>query len=198
MNCVELQQSLAELDSAGTAEHRAHLSACPACSALVNELNLIVHAAVDLRAADEPSPRVWNSIEAALRQEGLIRAPRRPSLSSFAWRLAWLAPVAAMLLLSLGIYLHRQTQPEAPQVAVVSPANSSGLDDGDLLQEIADNSPAMKTQYEENLRQVNQSIVDSQAWVQEAPNDAEARRSLMDAYQQKAMLFELAMDRNLP
>jgi hypothetical protein len=56
----------------------------------------------------------------------------------------------------------------------------------------------MKTQYEENLRQVNASIRDAQGVVDESPNDEDARRSLMDAYQQKSMLFELAMDRSLP
>jgi hypothetical protein len=56
----------------------------------------------------------------------------------------------------------------------------------------------MKTQYVENLRRVNQSIHDAQGVVDESPNDEEARRSLMEAYQQKSMLFEMAMDRSLP
>ena len=34
--------------------------------------------------------------------------------------------------------------------------------------------------------------------IAENPNDEEARRSLMEAYQEKAMLFDLAMDRSLP
>jgi hypothetical protein len=72
------------------------------------------------------------------------------------------------------------------------------LDDADLIQEVADNAPAMMTQYRENLRQVNESIRDAQGVVDESPNDQEARRSLMDAYQQKSMLFEMAMDRSLP
>jgi hypothetical protein len=48
------------------------------------------------------------------------------------------------------------------------------------------------------LRQVNESIRDAQGVVDESPNDEDARRSLMDAYQQKSMLFEMAMDRPLP
>jgi hypothetical protein len=66
-----------------------------------------------------------------------------------------------------------------------------------LMQEVADNSPAMKTQYEESLRQVNESIRDAQGEVRDSPNDEDARRSLMDAYQQKSMLFQMAMDRPL-
>ena len=205
MNCVELQQSLAEAEGASSLEQRAHLhlKACPACSALVKELNLIVAAAAQLQEADEPSPRVWNSIEFALRQEGLIR-PQRPVLSSFSarWGAArWLVPAAAMLLLALGIYMRRESPPDqlANQISVsVAVANPSDLNDEDLLQEVADNEPAMKRQFAEHLRQVNESIRESQGAVDESPNDAEARRSLMDAYHQKSMLFEMAMDHSLP
>ena len=210
MNCVELQQSLAEVEDAGSVEQRAHLRACRECSALVRELDLIVAAAGDLQAADEPSPRVWNSIEVALRQEGLIRPQaKRPLVPSFAvpsfvvrWGAArWLVPAAAMLLLAAGIYVRRESVPNqlaqhAAKTAVV--VNSADLNDEDLMQEVADNFPAMKTQYEENLRQVNESIRDAQGVVDESPNDEDARRSLMDAYQQKSMLFELAMDRSQP
>jgi hypothetical protein len=205
MNCVELQQSLAEVEDAGRAEQRAHLMACPECSALVTELDLIIVAAGQLQAADEPSPRVWNSIAIALREEGLIRpqpAKRHP-VSSFSlqWGSArWLVPAAAILLLSLGIYLRQESvrQPALQQAAVALPtANLAGLDDQDLMQEVAANTPAMKTQYEENLRWVNESIREAQGVVDESPNDEEARRSLMDAYQQKSMLFEMAMDHPL-
>ncbi|MGA9306903.1 MAG: hypothetical protein WBW31_15975 [Candidatus Sulfotelmatobacter sp.] len=208
MNCVELQQSLADLEDrskdSGSVEQLAHLRACPACSALVRDLNQIAAAASWLQAANEPSPRVWNSIEAALRQEGLIR-PQRVSgrlIPSFGtrWGAArWLVPAAAMLLLALGISLRRESQPaQLGQQAsmAVSAVNPLDLNDDDLRQEIAGSAPEVKTQYEENLRQVNDSIRDAQGVVDETPNDEDARRSLMDAYQQKAMLFELAMDRS--
>jgi hypothetical protein len=207
MNCVELQQSLAEVEDDGSLEQRAHLRACPACSALVEELDLIVAAARQLQAADEPSPRVWNSLEIALRQEGLIRpqqGARRPPVSSFSarWGAArWLVPAAAMLLLALGIYVRRESLPDqvVQHASVAVPvANASDLDDADLMQEVAANAPAMRGQYEENLRQVNESIRDAQGLVDASPNDEDARRSLMDAYQQKSMLFEMAMDRSLP
>jgi len=206
MNCVELQRSLAEVEDGSSLEQRSHLRACSACSELVRELNLIVAAASQLQAADEPSPRVWNSIEIALRQEGLIRPPGagRPHVPSFSarWgRARWLVPAAAMLLLALGIYVRRESLPNqlAQQAAVAVPvAIASDLDDDDLMQEVAANSPAMKPQYEENLRSVNESIRDAQGVVDGSPNDMEARRALMDAYQQKSMLFEMAMDRSLP
>jgi hypothetical protein len=44
---------------------------------------------------------------------------------------------------------------------------------------------------------VNQYIQDAKNTVASDPNDEEARRTLMEAYQEKAMLFELALDRSL-
>jgi hypothetical protein len=206
MNCVELQHSLAEVDDGSTIEQRAHLMECPACTSLVKELDLIIEAAGRLQGADEPSPRVWDSITIALRQEGLIR-PQRPGrapISSFSarWGAArWLVPAAAMLLLALGLYVREHSVPKqlAQQASAVGPVvTSSDLDDDDLMQEVAANAPSMKGQYEDNLRRVNESIREAQGFVDESPNDQDARRSLTDAYQQKSMLFELAMDRSLP
>jgi hypothetical protein len=172
------------------------------------ELNLIAATAADLREVQEPSPRVWNSIEIALRQEGLIR-PQRPSRSllpslSSRWAWArWMVPAAAILLITVGIYvrqnsLSRQLANDAAKVpasATVSDGAIAGLNDDDLLQEVAEQTPAMQAQYTDNLRRVNEYIQDAKGDVDANPNDEEARRSLIEAYQEKAMLFELAMDR---
>src|SRR5579863_7588808 len=145
MNCVELRESLIENDGASNVEQRDHLRICRDCSALVAELNSIAAVAVELRAAEEPSPRVWNSIEIALRQEGLIRPQRAnrsllPSLSSrWVWA-RWMVPAAAALLLAVGVYV-RQHSPSEPLARVTSPAPAvsdmaiAGLNDDDLLLE---------------------------------------------------------------
>jgi hypothetical protein len=209
MNCVELQESLAENEDGRSANQRAHLKTCADCSALVAELNLIAATAVDLHAAHEPSPRVWNSIEIVLRQEGLIHAPRpsRSLIPSFGSRWGWArwaVPAAAALLVVVGLQLRPPATPPVAQVqkpAVVKPAtdpNGGGLNDDDLLQEVAAQSPAMKAQYADNLRRVNDYIKDARSVVDANPDDEDARRSLMEAYQEKSMLFELAMDRSLP
>ena len=205
MNCVELQQSLAEVEDGSAPEQSTHLQTCRACAEMLEELNLIVARASELQACDEPSPRVWNSIEIALRQEGLIRpqpSPRPSTLPSFAarWGSArWLVPAAAMLLLLVGVYERSRSLPERSlqRAVVVAPvANPSGLNDDDFIQEVAAN-PSMQNQYEENLRRVNDSIRDAQSAVNENPEDPEVRRALMDAYQQKSMLFEMAMDKSM-
>lgn len=205
MTCIELQEGLAEVEHGTNAEQKAHLRNCPACSALVKELSLIISAAGRLQDADEPSPRVWNSIETALRQEGIIRPQRKsPFVPSFfgRWDAArWIVPAAtAAIILAAGLFIQQRTKTELTQQAslsVVAPT-PAGLNDDDLLQEVAASEPLMKPQYEENLRRVNESIHDAQDQVQATPNDEDARRSLMDAYQQKSMLFEMAMDRTLP
>ena len=208
MNCVELQASLAEIEDGRSPEQRAHLKTCRDCSALVAELDVIIATAPELSAAEEPSPRVWNSIEIALRQEGLIR-PQRPSRSllpsiSSRWAWArWVAPAAAALLIVVGLYV-RQPSPSQPLAGNATPASAvsdmavAGLNDDDLLQEVAQLSPDVKAQYADNLRHVNEYIQDAKSIVAANPNDEEARRSLMEAYQEKAMLFDLAMDRSLP
>jgi hypothetical protein len=209
MTCVELQESLMENESGSSAEQRAHLRNCPECAKLVAELLVIACSAGDLRAAHEPHPRVWKSIEASLRREGLIRPQRRglsllPSLGSqWSWA-RWMVPAAALLLVSLGIYLrqHSQSTDTGAQniitpAAIVSDAAIAGLNDDDLLQEVGQQSPALQEQYADNLRHVNQYIQDAKNTVAADPNDEEARRTLMEAYQEKAMLFELALDRSL-
>jgi hypothetical protein len=247
MNCVELHHSLVEVEDASRADQRAHLKTCPECSSLVAELNLIAATASDLRAAEEPSPRVWNSIETALRQletelnliassaislrethepsprvwnsieialrqEGLIRPQgtrtSRSLLPSFSSRWAWARwalPVAAMLLIAVGIYVRQNSLSHQlaadlakhPASAAVSDGAIAGLNDDDLLQEVAEQTPAIKAEYVDNLRLVNDYIRDAKGDVDANPNDEEARRSLLAAYQEKAMLFELAMDHPL-
>ena len=209
MTCVELQQSLAEIEDARTAEQQAHLSNCASCAALVEELALIISAAPALMEAEEPSPRLWNSIAIQLRQEGLIRPQpvNRPAVlptSPFASRWGWarlMVPAAALLIL-IGIYVkQRSAMPQQvvqEQPAISSEINVAGLNDEELLQEVSNQTPAMRAQYADNLRRVNDYIADEKNTLDADPNDEEARRSLMEAYQQKSMLFELAMDRSLP
>jgi hypothetical protein len=210
MTCVELQESLIENDSGSTAAQRAHLKDCPHCSVLVADLLVIACAAGELRAAHEPSPRVWKSIESTLRQEGVIK--HQPALRSLLPSLkgpwAWAMPVAATLLIIIGITLrHHVPSRELAGNNVISPAAISeaaldvsiaGLNDNDLLAELSQQAPALQTEYSENLRNVNDYIRDAKNSLAANPNDDEARRALMEAYQEKAMLFELALDRSLP
>jgi len=44
------------------------------------------------------------------------------------------------------------------------------------------------------LRSVNAYIREAQAYLDQNPGDEDARQHLMEAYQQKAMLYQLALD----
>lgn len=211
MTCVELQESLIENDSGSTAAQRAHLKDCQHCADLVADLLLIACTAGELRAAHEPGPHVWNSIESALRREGIIRpfAHRSllPSLTgSWGWA-RWALPVAAAVLFTIGILVrpHAPAGERAGQVGTAQPvadstldASIAGLNDNDLLAGLAEQTPALQTQYAENLRSVNDYIRDAKHTLAANPDDEDAHRALMEAYQEKAMLFELALDRSLP
>jgi hypothetical protein len=228
MTCAEFQAVLPELlEGGGTAEHNAHLAICPACSGLVSDIHSISEQASFLRASDEPSPRVWNSIEIVLRQEGLIREPGAdllpdPGNPAWRWTVAWLLPATAAFLITFGL-LRYERPPAVPQIAEHSApapeAISASLtaasasqaaanpklnapadlnDDQQLLEEVSSSSPAVRASYENNLRHVNEYIRDAEQSAKAHPDDEEAQQYLMNAYEQKAMVYELAMDRSLP
>ncbi|MGD0932582.1 MAG: hypothetical protein ABR902_18195 [Candidatus Korobacteraceae bacterium] len=80
MTCSEFQKSLPYIiDGGGTEEEQGHLEACPVCSDLVADLRYIAECAKLLVPMEDPSPRVWKSIEKALGEEGLARSARRSS-----------------------------------------------------------------------------------------------------------------------
>ena len=211
MTCSEFQRELPEfMEEGGNAASQAHLKDCLNCSGLVSSLEAIVREAKELQASEEPSPRVWNSIEIILRQEKLIRDPlpseRRSILPSLRQRwgvLAWLVPTAAALLVGAGILVYQQRSGNAGQVATRMPAAATAnvaigdISDEQLLQEVSARAPMMRAAYESNLRDVNNYIRDAQDSVNADPNDEQAQQALMDAYGQKSMIYEMALDRSL-
>jgi hypothetical protein len=210
MTCAEFQRELPDyMDEGGNAELQAHLKGCTSCSGLVTSLQTIASEARQLQASEEPSPRVWNSIETILRQEKLIRPPQPsghrsilPSLRQRWGVMAWLVPTAAALLVGAAVLLYQH--PRGRQVAENTPPVPSGtvasgdLSDEQLLQEVSMRSPLMRAAYESNLKDVNDYIRDAQDSVNANPNDEEAQQALMDAYGQKSMIYEMALDRSLP
>lgn len=166
---------------------------------------LVAEQARDLQASEEPSPRVWNSLEIALRQEGLIRKPERDLLVAAAaprrWSWAWLAPVAAALLVAGTMVYERGDAPVALQQLAMGRAPMAAVtinEDQQMMEAIASRAPAMRASYESNLRNVNAYIQDAEQSVKSDPNDEEAQESLVNAYEQKSMLYEMALDRSLP
>jgi hypothetical protein len=208
MTCEEFERVLPELGSGHNSEQEEHLKYCSACSGLVGDLNAISQQARLLQASEEPSPWVWKSIEVSLQQEGLIhqpqREPARTLVPLLGWKLRWLVPLAAALLVVFGVLLHERggVQPDlakrvARPVGVVT-ADLMPSEDQQLLNTVAARMPSMRDAYEANLRSVNAYIRDAQQSANSDPNDEVAQQYLMNAYEQKAMVYEMALDRSLP
>lgn len=211
MTCVEFEELLPDvLEGERNAEQIAHLKACSSCAGLVSDLEVIFREARQLEGMHEPSPRIWNSIEIALRQEGLIREPRPEpapiSVLRHGWRPSWvMAPLLAMLVIGFALVHERDTtsrQVTATNVSDSAQIPSAAAVDSDedlqLLEIVSSRAPAMRSTYENSLRHVNAYIRDAKASTELDPNDDEAQQSLMEAYEQRAMVYQMALDRSLP
>lgn len=233
MTCGEVRRILPErMENAQDGELGAHLKSCPSCSELLSDLQLISREARQLAAIDEPAPRLWARIAAALRSEGIIREPEAAKSAPIAtprrgWSLWWLAPVAAALVAGASYLVSHQP---ASQVAEQKPAvvrtpatpapaaevpetvarttapkssASTGKrrdleaepseEDQQFLSEVGQRAPSLRSTYEDQLRSVNAYIRAAQAYLDQNPNDEEARQHLMEAYQQKALLYQIAL-----
>jgi hypothetical protein len=208
MNCVQFERGLPDyLEGNHTSDLQAHLNSCPACSGLLADLNVISSQARSLQEFEEPSPRVWNSLEAQLRHEGLIRnAPvAQPRLFAFLsrWRTAWLVPAAAVLVIVAGIKLYQpgragDTNPVSHEAVKQAPKPATppviSDEDREILRMVASRPPAQQASYRAGLEQANDFIRDAEQWAKENPNDGDAQQMLINAYQQKEMLFTLVSD----
>ena len=208
MTCSEFQDILPEMiDGDAVGEHAVHLKACSDCSELVSDLRAISSGAKLLCADDEPSPRVWANLQRTLEAEGLIHAPSQaggvllPSRRHRA-RWVWVGSIAAVLAIAAGLLLQKHESARSQSAVnqgstVPAGATASTTEDGDEEQLLADMSPTARSIYEENLKSVNSSIHDAQATLAQDPDNDDARLFLQDAFHQKAMVYELAMDRSM-
>lgn len=87
----------------------------------------------------------------------------------------------------------KATQHEQLPRRVVESASSA--EDQQFLSVVSTLPPSMRTTYEMQLQAVNADIRETQAYVNRNPGDLDARQHLMDAYQQKALLYQIALDR---
>jgi hypothetical protein len=80
-----------------------------------------------------------------------------------------------------------------PAPRVVEPGPSA--EDQQFLSEVSTRAPSMKVVYQNQLQAVNAEIEEVQTYLKQNPADVDARQQLMDAYQQKALLYQIALDR---
>jgi len=72
---------------------------------------------------------------------------------------------------------------------------SPSAEDQQFLSVVSTRAPSMRATYEDQLQKVNANIREVQAYLVRYPADADARQQLLDAYQQKALLYQIALDR---
>ncbi len=199
MTCKEFQGKLPYIiDTGGDPEHEEHLKSCAVCADLVADLKYIAEQAKLLVPMEDPNPRVWDGIQRSLEREGLVKsAPARRSLletQRAGW--GWFTTMGALFLIAIGLlmYRHGSNNPSVEVSSDMTAADSDLANDSDLqvIAELGQRSPHLKQSFEQNLRSVNAYIADVQQSVNDNPDDSEARLHLMRAYEQKAMLYEMA------
>lgn len=207
MTCIEFQDILPDvLEGEADAAHAAHLMSCPSCSELVSDLRAIASGAKLLCGDDEPSPRVWANIQRTLEAEGIIRPATQPGAMLFPQQRKWFSPAwltaaAAIALIAVGAFFYSNRGPTSihPQLSnntQAAPLSPGATEDDDLAL-LGQMSPAERAFYADDLQTVNNFIRDAETTVAQNPEDDDARHFLMDAYQQRAMVYSLAMDRSV-
>jgi hypothetical protein len=210
MNCAEFQKVLPYIiETGGNADEEAHLRACPVCSDLVTDLRYIAEQAKLLLPMHDPSPKVWESIQDSLQREGLVKPARaRGRLLGSTGETTrsgarWMSAATLVLLLLLGVAWYRRGDSGRANQSVSDSTTSQARsvtthsdftadDDQQLLAAVAVQSPQLKSTYESNLKLVNANISDAEQNVKQNPTDDEARQQLMNAYDQKAMVYDMA------
>ena len=99
------------------------------------------------------------------------------------------------VLANLNLSRNRPSVTAPPHTAI---SQKSTNEDKQLLEAVASRSPTMQAAYASNLQNVNAYIRDAEASAQADPNDEEAQQVVMDAYEQRATVYEMALDRSLP
>jgi hypothetical protein len=184
---------------------RAHLAGCNSCQNFIADLTTIVAAAHLFPAEVEPPRRVWNALRAQLEEERIIRPAGRNSWwarfsESFRPRVLATAAVGSLILVAAVLQMQRP---------LISPTEAGNAYDNlyqDTSLTLNDDEahlPAMQlagssrvdVSLRENLDIVDKFIVDCEQHVKEEPHDDLAREYLTGAYQQKAELISVMMER---
>jgi len=213
MQCHELEHVLTqEPDGPASPAVTEHLKHCPECRSLAADLEAIRLGSLELPAEEEPPARVWARVRLQLEAEGLIRepqlepAPRRVSVWSFFQRPAFAGSILGLLLLAAGwagmrtggsvtgISAQQQpaVQPAQPEENVEEASLNASEINIESLQQI---DPSVQAVFKRDLAVVDNAISMCEKSVREQPENDLAREYLNDAYQQKAQLLAVAMDR---
>ena len=211
MQCHEFEQVLEQQETHQlAADAAAHLSACGPCQTLVADLDAIQAAARQLAAVEaEPAEQVWLTVRAQLEAEGLIRTPEKAAQSS-GWLGAWLGVLprpalagaylslllaAAVLIGTQGYLRPLQVKPsDAPPMTAALDSQLSTVERR-AVSALHQHDPAVTASLRQNLDIVDNFIALCEKSVRDEPESGLAREYLYGAYQQKAELLAMMVDR---
>jgi hypothetical protein len=212
MNCQQFQEILPHIiESGGNPDQEAHLQTCQPCSDLVRDLRYIAEQAKLLLPMHDPNPKVWKNIEQSLQREGLLPEGRmspqgHKTTTHPAQKKSWtplgiLMALAALAVLGVVLVKYRPVNSQSTEASNTQPSASGPTetngDDQTLLSQVSQQQPELRKTYEENLNQVNAYIADAKKAASENPDDESTQDYLQGAYQEKAVLYEMATYRSL-
>jgi hypothetical protein len=217
MSCHELEQFLEREPDGPLPEALAiHMAECADCEALESDFRLIGAAALELAQEEVAPPEwLWTRIRAELEAEGRIREPeleREPVRAG--WWAAFQRPAFAGAILGvcfvvaglLGVgsvttaptsaVLENAAAPEVDAQAMESQATGP-LDASEAsIVSLPQRDPQVAEELHHDLGEIDNFIAVCEKSVREQPDNEMAREYLYDAYQQKAQLLAVAMDRS--
>jgi hypothetical protein len=214
MDCQRFEEMLAgQPDGPLPLAAADHLKVCAECRFLQEDLQAIRIAAGEWgREEMSPSPRIWDAIQVRLQAEGLIVPAAAPRGWFTGWwisfpRLELAGVYVFLLLLAGGVAGYRSDAPSGlvELSAAPAPISAPALDglgpalDGNIQRVVASFSEydgSVAVSLRRNLGIVDNLIAVCEKSVREHPGDPLAREYLYGAYQQKADLLAVAMDRS--
>ena len=208
MQCHELEQILEQGPAPLPADAATHVSACARCRGLFADLEAIETVAREFAAELAPPEHIWVSLRAQLEEEGLIHAPAaavgwfsaffgvlpRPALAA-----AYLAClVVGAILLSVPSSIRENPASQANQMQPAPAALTAQLNtvESSALSGIHEHNPVVAASLRDNLALVDKFIAACEKNLREDPRNEAAREYLYGAYQQKADLLAMMMDRD--
>ena len=183
---------------------RAHLSGCSSCRSLIADLTDIVATAHLLPAEVEPPARVWTSLRSQLEAEGIIRSAVTRSgwlnFSEFFRPRVWAtAAVGLLIVAAAALQFQRPTTQPTEARAYENIYENTSLtlsnDEAQLPAMQLAGISGMDVSLRQNLDIVDKFIIDCEQRVKEQPQDELTRDYLSGAYQQKAELISVMMER---
>jgi len=177
-----------------------HARACPFCSVLLADLELIRSESSEVLLEDPPAS-VWANVRATLAGEGIFREP------PVGW-LSWLprfglmryaAPFSAVACLTLIATILMLPPAPAPSGGPAATVNA-GLEQTVKEMERSYHEhekfldPAVQASYREGLKSLDDSIRECSASVSKEPTNTLAREYLDTAYEQKVAVLSAALE----